>query len=313
MPWFYSLLVIASLTCSPLVFASDRCPTSTEWHALKTRAFFNKLFVAATTCRYHKDDMQSRYDEVREKLTTTYRSYYNEQIRLASAYYDRIDSDGSTIRRSSRRNSEDFGQNKEWDRNETRNLNLYSLQSAQLSTQNRSAFQSYCQQADQLLTQLLSTRSAEAVDQIAINHPYAQEHNLTACEPEGRIVTEVTQEAGSEVVNTEVPTPSDSQTQAPPQTEPPATTRVAPASSEARTLRHVSTTDTPLLYHLMSSGVINRQQQSVTTCDGEIIVINNLRYCSIRPAHSSGASALPNPQSHDDSSDDESTEEDSDP
>ncbi|WP_041575218.1 hypothetical protein [Pseudobdellovibrio exovorus] len=290
MLWLYTILIIGSMTYAPSAFANDRCPSSTEWHALKTRAFFNKLFVAATTCRYHKDDMQSRYDQVREKLTTTYRPYYTEQIRLANAYYDRIDRDGSTTRKARGQSSEDFGQNKEWDRSETRNLNLYSLQSAQLSTQNRSAFQSYCQQADQVLTQLLSTRTAEAVDQIAINHAYAREHNLTECDPEGRIVTEISAEPLTEPEPAVETTPEEVVTrEEPASVEPvrnsePSSTRSAISTRTNRRSNTplVSATDTPLLYRLMSSGTTTtRPQPSVTTCDGEIVVINNIRYCKI--------------------------------
>lgn len=252
----------------------SRCPTEAEWHGLKTRAFFNKIFVSATTCRYYKDDMQRRNEQVREKLTTTYRSYYIEQIRIASSYYDRLNGTTSSVSRES--SSEDYGQNRDWDRNETRNLNLYSLQSARLQNEGPQAFQNYCRQADETLTQLERASSAEAIDQIAINHSYANDHHIENC---GATPQAATAAHSAPIAETESPQTVETRTDTSRSSSP-----IPPTVEPHRSVADTLTTDTPILRQLLSNGRISSQAQPCTT---EIVVINGVRYCSARqPARS---------------------------
>ena len=200
--------------------AANKCPTEVQWQALKRRAYFNKFFVAATTCKLSTlakaNNMDARHNAVRDKFTTTYRDFYEEQMEIASAYYDEVDL-ANGLRRPTRLsnnpNIEESKQNANWSKNETKMLNLFSLQSAKLS--GSQDFQNYCQKALEAVEQAEGITSLQQLAEISLTHPYASEHNLVNCDPAGAI-------------NTDPPSPSPAATAVAPT---PAAT-AAPASPE---------------------------------------------------------------------------------
>jgi hypothetical protein len=179
---FVALLL--GLSCS--LASATTCPTPEEWHGIKTRAFFNKLAVGSLYCKSYKTDLSSKYEDIHNKLTlTTYKAYYISQIDLANKYYDRVD--GIKSRPTDRMSqSEDYGQNRNWDKDETKNLNKMSLQAIK-ARETDPNLNSYCEENYKVINDLLAATSAEQIDALAVAHPYAREHGLTACDSTGEI------------------------------------------------------------------------------------------------------------------------------
>lgn len=120
-----------------------------------------------------------------------------------------------------------------WDDSQTRNIGLLQQQASN-SVADPNVATAYCNEANQVLTQLEAATQVSEIDNIMANHPYGRENNYTDCDPSTAISTAAVAPDSSSAAAAPAPAapppPADAVAAAPPAAVAPAVAAPAPAN-----------------------------------------------------------------------------------